>query len=310
MLKKLSLIDVGLIGILGLLLCFPNECISAGKDGLLLWFNVIIPTLFPFILISYIIVNSPILDIINRLFTPIISKILHLPGCAAYAFIMGSISGYPMGAKVISDLMEQKKATYSEGQYMLSFCNNASPMFVIGFICSQLLDKTNLALPMFLTIHLGNIITLIVTRKFYHLKHTSNATYKISKLKPFTFSYFDQCISSTAEILVKVGGYIIFFSLPMTLLTTLPINNVLFQFSISTIELSNGCALLANLSNNLELKYALLSSLAAFGSFSVIGQTASVIKKSRLSMKKYLFAKTINAVITFITAFIIINLLS
>lgn len=310
MIKKGSLLDIIFMMLLIIILIFPNESISAAKSGLLLWFNVIIPTLFPFILISYIIINSSLIDIISKYFSPVISFLFGLSGYAGYAFIMGSISGYPMGGKIIADLLEQKKISLEEAQYMLTFCNNPSPMFVIGFIATGLLESPYLALPMLLAIHLGNIITALLFKKIYKVHKNKKCIYDSPKTtKSFSFNYFDDCLSYTSEILVKIGGYIIFFSLPISLFLKIPCENLPYYFSLSTLELSNGAHLLSSINISIYAKFSLLSSLTAFGSFSVVGQTASIVRGNSLCMKKYITSKIINAAITLITAFIIINLL-
>jgi sporulation integral membrane protein YlbJ len=308
MFKKLSIYDLGFFILLLLILAYPTECIAACKSGLLLWFNVIIPTLFPFILISYIIINSPIIDIISKYFSPIINFLFGASGYAGYAFIMGSISGYPMGGKIVSDLLSKNKITNKEAQYILTFCNNPSPMFIIGFIACELLHEPNLAIPMLVSIHIGNLITAFIYKKIYSIRTFTKNNYKASSREKLSFSYFDRCLTNTADILVKIGCYIIFFSLPVTLLLKLPINNILYYFTLSNIELSNGCHLLSSININLNLKFTLISSLSAFGSFSVIGQTASVINDNSLSIKKYFFSKIINGLVTLVIAFIVINI--
>ena len=124
----------------------------------------------------------------------------------------------------------------------------------------------------------------------------------------FSFTYLDDCMAQTAKVLLKVGGYIVLFSIPTVLLSSLPINHIGFKFIISTFDLSNGANLLAHSTCSINLKCSLLSALCAFGSFSVVGQTASVIKSSGLSLKHYFFPKLINGTITFICALLIFEI--
>ncbi len=281
------------------MLLFPSQSILAGRQGLLLWFNIIIPTLFPFMILSYIIIHSPLIDWISRLFSPLFKKLLGVSGVASYALIMGCLSGYPMGAFIVADLFQTKRITKGEANYLLTFCNNVSPMFVLGFVATSLLNEPKRGIPILLTIYLGNCLTALFFRNFYSFSLLSKAPSKQGEMSSISFSYLDDCIARTAEVLVKVGGYIIIFSLPVLFLSALPIHNLPFKFLISTLDLSNGVNLLANANCSLALKSVLLSTLCAFGTFSVVGQTASVIKTAGLSIRKYLFAKLVNGVITF-----------
>lgn len=307
--KKINLLPYILFSILlFILLLFPNQSIIAVKEGLLLWFNVIIPTLFPFMILSYIILHSPIIDFINKIFAPIFNKVFHLSGVASYALIVGILSGYPMGAVIVSDLVKTKKITKKEGNYLLKICNNPSPMFIIGFVASALLYDSSLGVPFLISIFLGNLLTAIIFKKETKGIEINKILIK-KNYENFSFSYFDECIAQTAAVLLKVGGYIIFFSLPIILLSELYIDNIGYRFLISTIDLSNGAKLLSHLSCPLKLKYALIASLTAFGSLSVVGQTASVIKGSGLSIKNYFLSKIINGFITFICAFLVFSIM-
>lgn len=286
-----------------ILLLFPNESIAAGKEGLLLWFNIIIPTLFPFMILSYIILHSPIVDYLNKIFTPFFKLFFGVSGIASYVLVMGILSGYPMGAIIVNDLVTNKKLSKEEGSYLLSFCNNPSPMFVIGFIATSLLGNSKLGLPLLLSIYSGNFITAMFFKKSYPHK---TSTYKTqSKKEELSFTYFDDCITQTAKVLLKVGGYIIMFSIPTVLLANFPIHHIGYTFLVSSLDLSNGVNLIVNSDCSSLLKYSLLSALCAFGSFSVVGQTASVIKSSGLSIKKYFLSKLINGWVTFICSIII-----
>lgn len=60
--------------------------------------------------------------------------IFNVPGESAYAFVLGLISGYPMGAKIVTDLRNNNNCTKDEGERMLCFTNNSGPLFIIGTV--------------------------------------------------------------------------------------------------------------------------------------------------------------------------------
>ena len=94
-----------------LLLFFNSSlCIACASQGLLIWFEKMIPTLFPFMVISGFIVRSGISSNLSFLFFPI-SYIFRITPPMSYAILMGFTCGFPMGAKVIYDLLETKQIT-------------------------------------------------------------------------------------------------------------------------------------------------------------------------------------------------------
>lgn len=304
---KNFIVNLMLIIIISIILILPKASMKAAENGLLLWFNVIIPTLFPFILLSNIIIHSNIIYYINIIFTPIMSKLFGLPGVAGYAFITGFLSGYPVGAKITADLYNERVINTAQAQYMLTFCNNASPMFIIGFIATGLLNNTYLGIIMLIVIYLANLITSLIFRVIYSKSLTPvNTSNKIKHInKKITFSLFDECIMNAISLIVKIGGYIIFFSIILNCFYLIPIkSSIIKDFLFSLIELANGVKLLVSSNATISVKFVLLCTLTAFGTFSVHAQTASVLTKTNLNLNKYMVSKLINAVITFITAII------
>ncbi|QUI22938.1 hypothetical protein HZI73_11840 [Vallitalea pronyensis] len=309
---KNFMINLLLILLLCLVLLMPKSSMKAAEEGLLLWFNVMIPTLFPFILLSNLIINSNIIYYINIFLTPIMRRIFGLPGVAGYAFVTGLLSGFPVGAKITADLLKKGAVTLPQAQYMLTFCNNASPMFIIGFIATGLFGRAAIGILMLMVIYTANIITACIYRIVYakalsHNHHEGSAKHTSRKI---TFSIFDESIMNAITLIVKIGGYIIFFSIIMNCLKLIPIQgHILKDFTFGLMELANGTKLLVSASATLPVRFVLLSTLVAFGTFSVHAQTASVIHDTDLHIKPYIMAKLINAVITFITAFLFIPLL-
>ena len=78
-------------------------------DGLLLWFNTIFPTLFPFMFITAILLKSGGLNIIANVLGKPLGKIFSVSAAGAFSVIAGFLCGYPMGAKVTADLGVYKK---------------------------------------------------------------------------------------------------------------------------------------------------------------------------------------------------------
>ena len=88
-------------------------------------------------------------------------RIPNVPGEAGFAFLMGLISGYPVGAKVISHFMEEGICTKEEAERMLAFTNNSGPLFIIGTVGITLFGNTQIGILLFITHILACISVLI-----------------------------------------------------------------------------------------------------------------------------------------------------
>ncbi|MFR0961937.1 MAG: nucleoside recognition domain-containing protein [Dorea sp.] len=96
------------------MLLFPSEVFEGAKSGLLLWFLTVLPTLFPFLLISRLLLDSCACSLLNKLLAPAISRLFGISAQGSFAFIVGFLCGYPMGAKITADLFHARQISKAE----------------------------------------------------------------------------------------------------------------------------------------------------------------------------------------------------
>ena len=116
------------------LIIFSNSNLPAIKSGLKLWATSVIPSLFPFFVATELLMHTRLVSQIGILLNRYMKPIFNVRGEGAFAFIMGIISGYPMGAKIVTDLRTNNNCTKDEGERMLCFTNNSGPLFIIGTV--------------------------------------------------------------------------------------------------------------------------------------------------------------------------------
>lgn len=292
-----------MIGFLVVMLCFPQETFTGASNGLLLWFQILLPTLLPFIILSNILIHTNSVYYISQALKPFIQKLFHVSDEACYAIFIGFLCGYPMGAKVIADLIHTGRISKKEGQYLLSFCNNTSPMFIISYIVMQHFKDESMLLGTLLILFLSPILCSFVFRKVYHIKSTSYTQKGGSQSKiHFNFQIFDDAIMNGFETITKVGGYIILFSILFVLCSKLPIHVFL-----PLLEISNGVPFIMNLSQNISITYPYVLGLTSFGGFCAIAQTNSMIQDTKLSIFPYIMQKLITALVTSLLAIVYIQ---
>ena len=132
-------------------LTFPKQTLNGASQGLLLWFQIVLPTLLPFFVLTSLMIYSHAISLFNKLLGTWIGYIFRVSSHGSFAVICGFLCGYPVGAKVTVDLLNTKKITLSEAKYLLSFCNNTSPVFITSYIVLQCFQrKTPITLSLFL----------------------------------------------------------------------------------------------------------------------------------------------------------------
>ena len=291
-----------LIGFLVIMLCFPMETFHGATNGLLLWFQTLLPTLLPFMILSNLLIRTNCVYYISRTIRPLIQRLFHVSHDACYAVLIGFLCGYPMGAKVIADLHTSGRITKNEGQYLLSFCNNTSPMFIVSYIVIQTFKDRGLVIVTLLILFSSPIICSFIFRKYYGATSVSAYSSNIKKDIFFNFQMFDDAIMNGFETITKVGGYMILFSILFTLVGKLPLT-----FSLPLLEISNGIPLIMKLSPDFIIIYSYILGLTSFGGLCAVAQTKSMIQNTGLHIFPYIIQKLITALVTSLIAFLYVR---
>ncbi len=313
---KKYIIAIGVISVIFTLLLTPTVCIEAAKDGLLLWFNKVLPSLLPFIILINILSQLNIMKGISRLSSPITKKIWGLPGSSLFVFIMGFIAGYPMGAKVIKQLIDTKTLSPKEGEKLLCFTNNCGPLFIIGTIGTLMLKSPSSGY-FLLAVHILSALLISLIFSCYNARASVGCPLSHTRtyLSPIIFSHLlNDAVKNAMDTIVYIGGYIIFFSVIAKIINSSPLTiNILSLNLIPNLspplvlgaltglfELSNGASMICQLSFKGPYALALVAFMIGFGGLCVHFQTAYILEGSGLSLMPYILAKTMQGILSFI----------
>ncbi|MCI8292813.1 MAG: transporter [Hespellia sp.] len=298
-----------------IMLIRPREVFLGAQDGLLLWFQIVLPTLLPFLIITNLLFHTNGLHYITRAVSPVICPLFGVSETAGFAVIAGFLCGYPLGAKTTADLLRQRFITEQEAQYLLSFCNNTSPMFILNFIVWKTLKNNALMLPTLLILYASPILMSFLFRKFYRIgkpipANTSPKQNASEFLSPSSggFDIVDDCIMNGFEAIVKVGGYIILFSVILTLLsnTGLPDSSI-GNYLLASLEITNGITLLGSLQTSWT--YPAILTLTSFGGFCAAAQTKCMLQGTSLKIMPYILQKLVTALATSILTVLFLNVI-
>lgn len=307
-----------------LILLFPLPAFEGAKRGLLLWFNTVLPTLLPFMIVSNLIINTGLANNLGRLLYPVFRLFFRVSSKACYPILIGFLSSTPVGAKTISDLIEREDIGLAEGQYLLSFCNNISPMFILSYIAIGQLYMPSIGLHLFFINYISGIITAFI---YFRPKPVSKdllnkkIKYKLKSQEidgslsvsgnplMFDFSILDKAIMDSFDLLTRVGGYIILFSIPAEIIISSSlINPYIKLFSIGLLEITTAINYISGLDLYFNIKIVLVIAITAFGGLSALAQTNSVIGKTRLSISTYFKNKLIQMLVAIMGGLIFLNL--
>lgn len=298
-----------------LLLRYPARSLDYAYTGLILWFRKMIPTLFPFMILSGIMVRMNLTEGFARFAHPLFHKIWGTSPNGSYVILMGMLCGFPMGARVIGELCQAGKLSEKEGAYLLSFCNNIGPIYFLSFVMSTLSLSGNY-MPFLIMYGVpliyGALLHLLgwpetqTKMRFYTLGWPFTTAYAPAPAHPFRaasvsappkrtslLSAIDDSIVSGLIGIGKLGGYMVFFNL---------LNILLLPFSSLPDSFLSLCNCLLEITSGISRAgkgsiYMILT-LLPFGGFSCMAQTYSMIKGTNLSILQYFLHKCIQTALT------------
>ena len=263
----------------------PTAALEASRRGLALWFDQLLPTLLPFTVLSYVILQSNLFAS-----TRFSRQSQHfLTAEEGFVILCGFLFGFPIGSKLTADLYSQKKITKERASVLFVFTNNLSPVFVTTIFQSQLGYRPgiNTYLLLYGIPFLYGITMLLVHRRQLPVPEQKNTTSRFH----MDIKIIDAGIIHGFETLIKICGYIILFSLTAELLKMIPIEAPTIKtLIIGCTEVTNGMPELSAISNP-TLQYALAILFLSWGGMCGLFQTSSIVSCTDLSMKKYLLTR-------------------
>lgn len=314
------------------LVIFSNSNLIAAKNGLKLWAQNVVPALFPFFVATELLSYTNVAEKLSCICAKFMTPLFKVPGNAAYAFILGIISGYPVGAKIVTNFRLSNLCSKDEGERMLAFTNNSGPLFIIGTVGITLFKSSMIGILLLIT-HILSSITVGISLGFFKHRSSNNSaiTKPVNSIKIYNISNLGEILGnsilSASKTIISIGGFVVLFSVIISILSTSHIMDILLIFCkpicsllninpnfiksilVGLIELTNGVSLASSIpSKNLAINIIICAFLLGFGGLSILLQVLSITSKSDLSIKKYIIGKFLQGIIAaFYTYIFIIN---
>lgn len=293
-----------------LLLSTPVVSRQAVMSSLSVCKNVVFPILFPFFVVAELLLSLGFTQWLEMIASPCMSRLFHLPGSAASAWILGCLGGYPVGAKTVASLYHNQSISREDAKQCLLFLNNAGPAFVIGVAGNQLLHSTITGLILWI-IHLSASALIGILFRTPKTNNSVQAKIKISSSK--FIPSITAAITKAGETCLQVCSFILFFSiLSEQLSSAVPaVHHKAVWYCVLTgvIELTTGITQLSALSLSNEVRFVLAAFLLGWGGLCVHCQSISMLTGSNLQVSTYLAGKALHAILSLALACLIAPLL-
>lgn len=286
---KKALYTAAVLFVIFLLIIEGENAIAYAREAIGLCLDMIIPSLFPFFICSGILIYSGFCQKLALLFEPVMRPLFNVNANGSSAFVLGIISGYPLGAVTACDLYKTGYISKSETERLLAFCNNSGPLFIIGSVGIGLYAGVKTGIILYISHLIASILVGICMRSHAKEEYSAPPAKLSTDEKSFAEIFKISTVNATNNMLI-ICGTILFFSVSSRLvLGLLPFEVPPFLYGL--FEFSSGNIFMANSPYPIPVKLVLSSVITGFAGLSVHMQVLAAVAGEQLSMKPYIMGK-------------------
>ena len=257
----------------------------AASDALKLCAASVIPALFPFLVVTGLLISLGFGALVSPTLAPLMS-LYRLPGSAGSAVLLGLLGGYPVGARTAADLYRLGALTKKEAERLLTFCNNANPAFLISVLGVGVFHSTRVGAWLLLIHVLSALLTGLCFRGHDDARTSPPP---LRGTPPEFFPAFVEAVGDAASAMLRVCAFVVFFSVLVRPLRDW--NSPAAAPCVGLLELFSLTSMLTPDARG----FVLASFCAGWGGVSALAQTAAVLEHTGLSLRPCLRGKALQA---------------
>ncbi len=292
------------VATVGVMLIMMRDTVAEKiSEALTVCADVLIPSLFPFMVLSSFASSADIFSDKNRITVFFMNKLFRLPSSAITAVIFGMIGGYPVGARVIESLYADGSISHSDAKHLFTFCVNAGPAFIVSAAGGMIIGSRIAGYIILVSVLLSSFLVGFV---YARLKNCSNPNEKyIYKDKTDYSTAIVSAVSSSCSGMLSICSWVIVFMAFSVMVETVITNNTILLLYQSVAEVTSG------LPSALKVGDVPFSAACiAFGGISVMCQILPLMKKCGIKVREYLFFRIVNSVFVYFITSVIIKIVS
>ena len=309
-----------IIIIILIFICFEvltarETILNSVSFSLTIWKNNIFPSLFPFFVLSEIMIKYGMTEFVGNLLKPFMNKLFKIKSTAAFVFVMSILSGNPANAKYTRELYLNKDLNKNEATKILCFSCFANPLFILGTVSLLFLNNKEVGLLLLLCHYTGNIIIGLLLRNYYP---SSKEKEKVSLIKAINAMHqkrlknkesFGEIITNSIlhsiDTLLLILGVMTMCLVITTIIdNNLNLNSVLQSLLNGGVEMTQGLKYISMEDIPLKLKCILSVIILSFGGLSVHMQIVSILSDTKIKYLPFLLSRILHSIISGLLLFI------
>lgn len=296
-----------LIGVLLEMLFNSSLIINSVNFSFSLCINNLFPSLFPFMILSNILIEYGFVDIISELLKPLVNKVFKSNEYGGVILILSLISGSPSNSKFISELLNKKLINEYDASKMLLYTHFVNPLFILNTIGISFLNNKKIGIIILISHYLGNFFIGILFRGYHKYTNISkvnvtNIINNINKKRNNFIVVLSNSIVSSINTLLIILGVITSCLIITSIININPIFN-------GILEITQGLKYISTTNYVLLTKAIIITFFISFGGFSIHAQCFSILSNRKIKYIPYLLARIIHGFISSTIVYILVKII-
>lgn len=263
------------------------------KEGVLNGFKraflLVVPTLFPFFIISDLLLSNPEVKK-NGIISKFFERLFGINGLGISAFLLGNTCGFPVGVKVASQLFKSGAISKNELINLCSISNNPSLAFVISGIGIGLYSDVKKGIVLYLSVLFSSVIIGLINNT---KGITSSEKAHITRQ---SFNFINS-VKAATDSSITIASLIALFSAIGSIIKTIPAPPFIYVIFLSFTEVCTACISIVEGKTFLgSLSLPLTAFSMAFSGACVHMQAFSFLPKD-FPKGQYVFNKVLQGII-------------
>jgi sporulation integral membrane protein YlbJ len=268
-----------------------------------IWVNNLIPALFPFFIISDILINYNVTEYIPKIIKIICKSLFNISDNMLTIFILSMISGFPSNARNTRIFYDKGLITLKEANHILIFSHFSNPVFILTTVAIFFFNNQKVGIILLITHYLSNIILGICFRNKITISNSSG-NYN-NRNNDFGTIFISSIKKAVDTILLICGILTIFLMLSSIIINTFSFNSYNAMLIKGFFEITIGIEALSNLSISMLSKTVIASMFLAFGGISVHVQVLSQITETKIKYIYFFIGRMYQMIISGVLTYLI-----
>ena len=282
------------ITVMMLTFLYSEVAISAMSVGMRLCVNTVIPSLFPFMVCSELLISSGAGELLGRIFGRPLAWLFDISREGAVALLLGFLCGFPIGIRSVVSLYEKGRISRGELEHISTFCNNPSSAFLVSAVGAGLFGSSRFGALLYASHIISSCVVGLVGRYYFaSRKRGYSASRSGEGERRGVVSSVIKSVTDSAGSMLFICAFVVFFSAVVGFLRVFAessgVPDGATALMLGFFEMTGGAAAAAELP--LRIAIPAVAAITGWSGLSVHFQLVSVCREHRFSLWPYFISK-------------------